>query len=58
MSDITYLAIQAVILICYASYIAYRAGKAHGHRDLETTLLNDRKVAEFYLNLKKGERNE
>jgi hypothetical protein len=54
MSAITYLAIQAVILICYASYIAYRAGKAHGHRDLETTLLNDRKVAEFYLNLKKG----
>ena len=52
MSDITYLALQAVILICYASWIAYRVGKTHGHRDLETNLLTDRKVAEHYLKLK------
>jgi hypothetical protein len=30
MSDLLYLAIQSVILICYASWIAYRVGFSKG----------------------------
>ena len=33
MSDITYLAIQAVILICYAAWVAYRVGKSRGKEE-------------------------
>jgi hypothetical protein len=54
MSDITYLAIQAVILICYGSWIAYRVGKIHGRREMETNLPSSRNVSNHYLNLKKG----
>jgi hypothetical protein len=35
MSDITYLAIQAIILICYASWIAYRVGFSRGQQYME-----------------------
>ena len=38
MSDITYLAIQAVILICYASWIAYRVGFSKGRQSREDEL--------------------
>ena len=54
MSNLTYVILQSIILISYASWIAYRVGKSHGHRALELNLINDRKLAEFYLNLKKG----
>ena len=34
MSDITYFAIQGVILICYASWIAYRVGYSKGEQSV------------------------
>jgi hypothetical protein len=38
MSDITYLAIQGAILICYASWIAYRVGFSKGQQHMEIRL--------------------
>lgn len=35
MSDITYLAIQGLVLICYASWIFYRVGYSKGYRKCE-----------------------
>jgi hypothetical protein len=38
MSDITYLALQGLILICYASWIFYRVGHGHGRQSREDEL--------------------
>ena len=43
MSDITYLAIQGAILICYASWIFYRVGFSKGQQYMEK-LLNENKT--------------
>ena len=32
MSILTYVAIQGLILICYGSYVAYRAGYSNGYQ--------------------------
>lgn len=35
MSDITYMFIQMIVLICYASWIFYRVGYNKGYRKCE-----------------------
>lgn len=41
MSILTYVSIQAVILICYSSWIFYRVGYGHGQRAREKELRNE-----------------
>jgi hypothetical protein len=41
MSDITYIALQGLILICYASWIFYRIGYGHGQQSREEELRNE-----------------
>lgn len=41
MSDITYLAIQSVILICYASWVFYRIGYQKGKNAVLDVYLNN-----------------
>jgi hypothetical protein len=54
MSDLLYLAIQAVVLICYASYIAYRVGYQKGRDAIATRIVGEsRQVADHFLKLKK-----
>ena len=38
MSDITYIFVQMLILICYASWIAYRVGFSNGRQSREDEL--------------------
>ena len=38
MSDITYIFLQMLILICYASWIAYRVGFSNGRQSREDEL--------------------
>jgi hypothetical protein len=43
MSNELYLILQSVILICYASWVAYRVGKSRGERNLMDIIEGNRK---------------
>lgn len=43
MSNELYLILQSVILICYASWVAYRIGKSHGEQDIMKIIEGNRK---------------
>ena len=48
MSIELYLILQAVILICYASWIAYRVGRSHGERDVYEIVQANQKRAGIF----------
>jgi hypothetical protein len=44
MSDITYMFIQMIVLICYASWVFYRVGYNKGYRKCEHDMEFDYEV--------------